>query len=646
MDIIRENAMNNMKTITKNESTIIEDYISSSEQYLTAYSRAGEIRDLLLNPTDVEYTKKAQEFTEQFSKDKEFLEGIYASEWNTHVLCHTNPQVVGIITREGDPLAALQKTLTETEGVYNPGIIISPASKKQVVSMYKGIFDASNNPIGLVGGGIFSEGLINKLDKLTVEEMKNSTYYLVNVKTGEYIFNKDEEKIGVPAEEDYIKKVLDQVNNKKSVTDSFIFDKNGEEYLASYNYIQDRDWVFVFTDSSKEVFSMLGKTQTVMIVICVIALIGFIAVSFTVIGVSIKPLKYVERALFKLRDRDITGHNELRKYEKKNDEMGHIAKAVDVLTISLKDIITTLGNCCGELNENTNVLSSSSNNLIDCVSDDTAVTEELSASIESTNVAVENVYKQIDKINSMAKEILGKLENCNKSSEVLINESYEMKKVAQSTLADTESSFNETKKSVENAMVSLQELSRINDMTSSILDIASQTSLLSINASIEAARVGELGKGFAVVASEISKLATTSTDAANTIRSICENANNSIETVQKLFDDIMRFMEESVMAQFKSFAMTAGEYSNFVDVMKKDIAIINESTINLSNSVHEISENASSVNNISKENEAAVGLIIEKNEDTTNVAEKISKQAEDNKNLTEKIESIINQFKY
>ena len=82
---VKETAIKTMETIAQERSQIIENYILDTENYLTAYSRAGEITDLLEHPTDLEKTKKAQEYTETFSGDRDFLEGIYVSEWNTHV---------------------------------------------------------------------------------------------------------------------------------------------------------------------------------------------------------------------------------------------------------------------------------------------------------------------------------------------------------------------------------------------------------------------------------------------------------------------------------------------------------------------------------------------------------------------------------
>ena len=149
-----------MKTISDIRATIIKEYVSNTENMLSIYSCNPEIIEAVKNPSDENIINAAQKFTEDFSSKIENLEGIYVSEWNTHVLAHTNRKVVGITTREGEPLEQLRDLLIQAgDGVYDTGIIISPASGKQIVSMYKGIFDEEGNPISVVGSSQSPAGL-------------------------------------------------------------------------------------------------------------------------------------------------------------------------------------------------------------------------------------------------------------------------------------------------------------------------------------------------------------------------------------------------------------------------------------------------------------------------------------------------------
>ena len=641
---IRSSVIESMETIVQERSQIIENYVTEAENYLTAYSRAGEITDLLLHPTDADAVAKAQTYTEVFSGDRENLEGIYASEWNTHVLAHTNAAVVGITTREGDPLKALQDAMMATDGVYNTGIIISPASGAQIISMYKACYDADGNPIGLVGGGIFTTGLIEMLESLPSGGMDQLQYCMVNVNTGEYIFNSNPELIATVAEEPYITDIVNTVKNGASDTAVMNYEDNGTDYLACYNYMADRGWVFVITDPAAEVFSSISRMRIVLSLICLIGIVVMIVCTYLLINYLVKPVKISGDVLGKVKDGDISYQPDIQRFSGRGDELGSIAQATDVLIQSLQEVVETLGQCCYSLNDKTNELDEYSYKLVDCVADNTATIEQLSASLESTEQVVTDVHEKVVGIDQWVDETLENLQSSIKSSDVLIENSSEMRKQAQQAYENSWKTFGETKQAVQDAMLRLQDISQINAMTDNILNIASQTNLLSLNASIEAARAGEAGRGFAVVAGEIGNLAETSTTTASNIQSICNNANESIEVVKQCFDRILQFLEGTVMEEFKQFAESAEQYSIAVDGIRQDIMNLDSSTDTLSSSLQQISDSVSSMKRIAEENESAIDVIAEKSGTTKDIADEIRVQSDNNKQLIKELEKIINRF--
>lgn len=642
---IRNSAIESMETIVQERSQLIENYVAEAENYLTAYSRAGEIRDLQLNPEDPDIAATAQTYTEKFSADRAFLEGIYASEWNTHVLAHTNPNVVGITTREGDPLKALQDAMLAADGVYNTGIIISPASGLQTISMYRACFDESGNPIGLVGGGILTDGLVAQLDSLPKGGMDNLQYYMINVNTGEYIFNGNSELIATVAEEAYINSILSNIRNgAASRVDVLEYTDNGMKYMAAYNYMEDKGWVFIITDPTAELFASVNQVRVILMLICVISIAVMILFTCILINFLVKPVKVSGDILGKVKDGDISYQPQIQKFTSRGDELGSIAQATDVLIQSLQEVVETLGQCCYSLNDKTNELDDYSYQLVDCVADNTATIEQLSASLESTDQVVSDVHAKVTGIDQWVAETLENLQNSINSSNVLIESSGEMRKQAQQAYENSWKTFGETKQSVQDAMERLQDISQINAMTDNILSIASQTNLLSLNASIEAARAGEAGRGFAVVAGEIGNLAETSTTTASNIQSICNNANESVDVVRECFDRILQFLEGTVMEEFKQFAESAEQYSIAVDGIRQDIMNLDSSTGTLSNSLQQISDSVSSVKKIAEENEMAIDVIADKSATTKDIADEIRVQSDNNKQLIRELEKIINRF--
>lgn len=642
----KKSTTNNMETVVEERSRIIENYVQEMENVLTAYSRAGEIQAILKNPTDPAAQAAAQAYTEKFSADVHNLEGIYVSEWNTHVLAHTNAAVVGITTREGDPLKALQDAMLAANGVYNTGIIISPASGQQIVSMYRAVFDEDGNPIGLVGGGVFTTGLVQLLDSLTMQGMENAEYRMVNVQNGQYIFCNDPEKVATEAEEPYIQTLCGQFAGQSENSMGFTeYNEGGEDYIATYYYMANRGWLFIVSDNSAEIFANTTSLKRIMMIFAISALAVMLVVSLLIITGFMRPMGAIEESIVALQNFNVADNPKIRKHTGRGDELGSIATATDGLIGSLQSISDTLNDCSKSLNEKAESMHLSSQSLADGTSDNVAVTEQLSASMENTNALIRNVNAEIESINRLMSSILNGIEASVGTSKEVIGSASEMKQQADFAYQNGEAKLEETKVAIGEAIEKLKNLTKINELAAEILSIAGKTNLLSLNASIEAARAGEAGKGFAVVAGSIAELAETSKNTASSIQDICGEANNSIATVNGCFDSIISFIEQDVVVQFKGFAEKSTDYSEAVGQIQDKLDEMLDAVRSLQVSVAQISDNAADVRVIMGENQTAINTIIEKNETTAVIAGQTQEQSMQNKEMADHLGEIVGKFR-
>ena len=190
MSAMHDTAMNNMNTTLVAKTEIIEQNVGNAEALLASYGKAPVVAELLKNPADPALVQKAQSFTEQYFAGLDGWEGIYISDWETHVLTHSNQGAVGMTMREGDRLKQLQDAITAAGGVYNTGIILSPASQQLVLSLYCPVFDSDGKTIiGFVGGAQVAAGLKTVLDTVTTEGMGNAKNYMINVAAATHIFD-------------------------------------------------------------------------------------------------------------------------------------------------------------------------------------------------------------------------------------------------------------------------------------------------------------------------------------------------------------------------------------------------------------------------------------------------------------------------
>lgn len=642
----RNSTTNSMETVVEERSRIIENYVQEVENILTAYSRAGEIQAILKNPTDPAAQAAAQAYTEKFSADVANLEGFYVSEWNTHVLAHTNAAVVGITTREGDPLKALQDAMLAADGVYNTGIIISPASGQQIVSMYRAVFDEAGNPIGLVGGGVFTTGLIQLLDSLTMQGMNNAEYCMVNAANGQYIFCEDTEKVATEAEEDYLRTLCSQYAGQSANDMGYTeYKQDGKDYIATYYYMANRGWLFIVSDDAAEIFAGTSSLKQIMMVFSIGALVVMLIVSVIIIKGFMSPMGAIEESIVALQNFNVADNPQIRKHTGRGDELGSIAAATNGLIGSLQSISDTLNDCSRSLNEKADSMHESSQSLADGTTDNIAVTEQLSASMENTNALIRNVNAEIDSIDQLMNTIMNGIEASVGTSSEVIGSASEMKQQADFAYQNGEAKLEETKEAIGEAIEKLKSLTKINELAAEILSIAGKTNLLSLNASIEAARAGEAGKGFAVVAGSIANLAETSKNTASSIQEICGEANNSIAIVNGCFDSIISFIEQDVVVQFRGFAEKSTDYSESVGQIKDKLDEMLNAVRRLEMSVAQISENAANVNVIMEENQTAIGTIIQKNEVTAEIAGQTQEQSVQNKKMADHLEEIVGKFR-
>ena len=564
----KNTAINNLQTIVQERSQIVDNYVQESEVILSAYSKAGEILNVLKNPENKSAIDAAQKYTESFSEDINNLEGLYISEWNTHVLAHTNAGVVGITTREGDSLKALQDILIATDGVYNTGIIISPASGDQIVSMYQAIYDESGNPAGLVGGGIYTEGLVNKLDSLGMNGMEHATYCMINVKDHKYIFHNQAEKVATETEEEYLLQLCEKYKDTANSAGGYVEHKeNGKDNIDSYYYMADRGWLFMINADEDELFADVVSVRNQLLIMCAIILLILGIVSVVIITRMMCPMMPIENGIIKLQQFDLTSNDDIKQYEIHKDELGNISKAIGNLITSLRGMVQTLMECCGTLEENAHNLHDSAIEMVDSTTDQTAATQQLSASLENTNNTVDNVYKEVKHINDIVEAIALQITETLQMSKKVKLDADDMCNNAQQAYENGKQELDSTRLSVEHAIDSLNELSKINQLATEILSIANKTNLLSLNASIEAARAGEAGRGFAVVASEIRKLAEQSVNSANEIQKIIGTINdktNDTVRIAKKAEDVVEVQGESLENAEKVFAQIQSRFEELL----------------------------------------------------------------------------------
>lgn len=635
---------NTMDTYLDSQAAAINQFVTESEQKLLLFSKAPVIAEFLQNPEDEELFAKAQKYTLDYYGTLPNWEGLYIANWGSTVLAYNVEPVIGKTLREGDRLVELQNAMkSAASGVYDTGIIVSPGTGQLCLSMYAPVYDASGSPIGYVGGGVFNTELAAILDKVSVAGLSGAQFYMVNLDTKMNYINPDETVLALETEDPMLLKVIEEASSNSNGSFSYKAE-DGTKLAVSYNKIADKGWAVILTDAEDEIFALAKESGRNFLMICILAYVFIVILIFVAVNYSIAPLYNVVSAITKLGKLNLRKSDEISKYIGSDNEIGTISSAIEELRKILIDIVDTLGNCCDSLGASSDEMTGGASELLNYVVENASTTQELATGINTTNASIDDVVDMISRINGLVEDIRRTVEIGNAKSVDLLNSAKDMANKSSDSLEVSNSNITENREKITEVVEKLNDLKKINSLADDILNITSQTNLLSLNASIEAARAGEAGRGFAIVATEIGNLAALSTKAVASIQEICGQINDNIDGVIHCFEDIIGFLETNVASAFEEFANTSQQNSEAAVELQDNINSISDIATMFAKYSGDIAGMMNSLRDAANQNELGVEDIVKKNDETNTVATTLSQAANDNKEDAQKLSSIITQF--
>lgn len=419
-------------------------------------------------------------------------------------------------------------------------VFILESSKKQITDSVKHtMVDVINTTSKIMENEISNSGVddldydgyANNLSDVKLEGMDSAYMYVVQ-NDGTMLYHPTKEKVGQPVENAVIKGVVQQLQDgKKPDTTVVEYDFNGTTKYSAYTILNNEN-ILVLTADESEALAGITTVTGVAVGISAIVVLLAIIICFILGRRLMRPLVKVSTIIEEIANGDINA--DFGMVKETNDEIGLIIE-------KMKELTQSLGNIVGKIRNSSDTMSSNSYELNDTSSQTLAANNEISKAVEDVAEGSTGMAASISKINENLLEMSNETKDINESVNEIRNQTV--------AVQDSSKIMNDKIKSMQNSSQKMDEgisaiskrietvnttVDKVSNIVSVIEEISSETNLLSLNASIEAARAGDAGKGFAVVAQEI--------------RVLSDNTNTELENIKQIISSLVEECRYCVQA--------------------------------------------------------------------------------------------------
>lgn len=483
-------------------------------------------------------------------------------------------------------------------------VFILESSKKQITDSTKHtMVDVVNTTSKIMENEISNSGVddldydgyANNLSDVKLEGMDSAYMYVVQ-NDGTMLYHPTKEKVGQPVENAVIKGVVQQLQDgKKPGTTVVEYDFNGTTKYSAYTILNNENILVLTADESEALAGITTVTGVAVGIIAIVVLIAII-ISFIMGRRLMRPLVKVSTIIEDVANGNIEADFSVVK--ESNDEIGLIIE-------KMKELTQSLGSIVGKIRNSSDTMSSNSYELNDTSSQTLAANNEISKAVEDVAEGSTGMAASISKINENLLEMSNETKDINASVDEIKNQT--------TAVQDSSKIMNDKIKSMQDSSHKMDEgisaiskrietvnttVDKVSNIVSVIEEISSETNLLSLNASIEAARAGDAGKGFAVVAQEIRVLSdNTNTELENIkqiISSLVEECRYCVQASGTIVEDNAKQKEEikAVLDEFGSLdeqIQKTAEKADEIEELVTAMIELNDDITKSSNSLTDVS---------------------------------------------------------
>jgi len=520
------------------------------------------------------------------------------------------------------------------------------AAEEINVDSYKAVLSAVDS------GASIPELQYNEIKGILSRYMKATDVkyaYIMNAK-GEkvyFVLDADEEDPASPGEAyDEKTDAMKAAFEGKAGCDKSTSEDKWGTYISGYAPIKaDKDVIGIVgmdTDISSINAQTRGFVITYLIIAVVILIVGFI-VSNTIGEMLLRNFKKLNDALEVVASDDGDLRKSLDIYS--GDEFEVVSKNFNKLLEKTHDTISQVKVSAKTIDTDTNKIDRHMNDISNHMSDIKTSISEMSSAMDSAVEKMGAMSTASGKLYDETDKTLDELRNTEKAILSIQKMSDELQKKVERTKTEVNIKNKTMSSELSTKIKKAEEVNRITELTDTILNIADQTSLLSLNANIEAARAGEAGRGFSVVASEIGSLAENSGKAAIEIKEIGDEIISIVTDLSDMSTSLLEYIEQTITVDYNQFADFGNEYlAKATDIARQTKEVLN-STESIRSNMSSINDSTQELLAYSEENSASMTLITEITTTLNSDVTKVSTESAESRQAVKKLGEVVKQYK-
>lgn len=390
-------------------------------------------------------------------------------------------------------------------------------------------------------------------------------------------------------------------------------------------------------DTLRNILIAITEVGGTMIVLSIVLSI-LIASSIT------KGLKVVNNKVYDLvsNDGDLTKQIEIHN----NDEVGDIARNINNLLEHIRGVVVNIS-------DNSKTLSDSVATALDSTNETTAQLDNVSSTMETMSAAMQETSASLQQVQNSTSDIREEVEGMHANvirgtdfAKAMGSRALELRQSSEVESANAQQAADDMTESLNEKIEKSKAVEDISKLTQTILDIASQTNLLSLNASIEAARAGEHGRGFAVVAEEISNLASNSANVAKEIQGISTNVIENVRDLAEEAGKMVEFVREKTIGGYTQMSEAGAQYEQDAQELTRMLLEMEAMSTSIDESMNSVSNAMEDVSLAVEESARGVSDVAVAVVSMSDSMKKNQTVANENSEIARHLDEEVNKFKY